>query len=140
MNTSQDLVLSFELAHPPAQVWRALTEPALLERWLMKTDFVLETGHVFQFRRPATDKWDGVVDCEVLKIEELRFISYTWRALGVDTVVSFTLAETATGTRLTLEQRGFKSDQKQAFFGARGGWAQMVGQALAGLLNEIGGR
>lgn len=32
--------------HPPAKVWRVLTEPELIGRWLMPGDFRLEVGHV----------------------------------------------------------------------------------------------
>jgi len=39
-------------------------------------------------------------------------------------VVTFTLTPTATGTRLRMEQTGFRLDQKQAFGGAHAGWKQ----------------
>lgn len=136
MTEMSTLILSFDLPHSPATVWRALTEPDLLARWLMKTDLLAQVGHVFQFQRPAMEHWDGIVNCEVLKVDEGRFISYTWRALGVDTVVSFTLDETVTGTRLKLEQSGFKTGQKQAFGGARGGWNHMAGHMLPLVLAE----
>lgn len=137
MNPKSHLSLTFELAHPPQKVWRALTEPELLARWLMKTDLKPQVGRVFQFRRDPLPHWDGVIDCEILEIEEPRFISYTWRALGLDTVVSFTLEETEAGTRLTLEQSGFERDQGQAFGGARAGWKQMAGEALPQVLVDI---
>jgi uncharacterized protein YndB with AHSA1/START domain len=45
------------LAHPPEKVWRALTEPDLIARWLMPCDFRLEVGHCYTMRAtpiPAT--------------------------------------------------------------------------------------
>jgi len=134
----RDLVLTFELEHPPEKVWRALTEPALLARWLMKTDLVPTVGHRFQFRRDPLPHWDGLVDCQVLESEQPRLLSYTWRALGVDTVVRFTLEQTSTGTRLKLEQTGFREDQKQASGGARAGWTYMAGEALPAVLADLG--
>ncbi|MFU8853255.1 SRPBCC family protein [Micromonospora sp. SL1-18] len=37
------------LAHPPAKVWRALTDSDLLARWLMPNDFGPVPGHRFTF-------------------------------------------------------------------------------------------
>ena len=56
----------------------------------------------------------------------------------LDTVVTFTLTPTASGTRLSLVQSGFKPDQKQNFGGARYGWKMMGGKLvdlLAGTMN-----
>ena len=133
-----EVVLTFELPHAPKKVWRALTEPDLLARWLMKTDLQPTVGHEFRFTREPLPHWDGVVNCQILEVDEPRFISYTWRALGVDTVVSFTLEATSTGTRLRLGQTGFEASHKQAIGGARSGWKHMAGEALFKVLAELG--
>ncbi len=137
MNEKSSVVLTFDLAHAPDKVWRALTEPDLLARWLMETDLEPVVGRRFKFRREPIPHWDGVVNCEILAAEKPRFISYTWRALGVDTVVSFTLEATATGTRLKLEQTGFDTTNKAAIGGARAGWKHMAGVALPSVLAEL---
>lgn len=137
MDERKTLVLTFELPHAPRKIWRALTEPELLARWLMKTDLHPAIGRVFQFRREPTPGWDGVVDCEILAVEECRFISYAWRSLGIDTVVSWTLEPTPAGTLLTLEQSGFKASERQAFGGARMGWSYMAGEQLPSVLVEL---
>jgi uncharacterized protein YndB with AHSA1/START domain len=50
------------LAHPPARVWRALTDPDLLARWLMPNDFRPEVGHTFTFRTdPRPGGWRSTV-------------------------------------------------------------------------------
>jgi len=49
---------------------------------------------------------------------------------------TFTLTPTASGTRLSLVQSGFKPDQKQNFGGARYGW-KMMGGKLVDLLARI---
>jgi uncharacterized protein YndB with AHSA1/START domain len=73
----------------------------------------------------------------MLEIEANRKLSYTW-VVGdfIETVVTFTLAPTASGTRLSLVQSGFKPDQKQALGGARYGW-KMMGEKLVDLLARL---
>jgi uncharacterized protein YndB with AHSA1/START domain len=120
-----------EFAHPPEKIWRALTQPQLIEAWLMKNDFVPALQHRFSLR----GDW-GSVDCQVLEIEAQRSLSYTWAALGLDSVVTWTLTPTGAGTRLRMEQSGFRPDQDQAFHGAQYGWNKFFGgleQVLAGL-------
>ena len=131
------LSLEFELSHPPRKVWRALTEPALLAEWLLPVvGLALERGAEFSFRAPPQPGWDGVVGCRFVEIEAERKLAYTWRSGDVDTVVTFTLTPTASGTRLSLEQSGFAPTQKREFGGARHGWTMMGGR-LADLLARI---
>jgi uncharacterized protein YndB with AHSA1/START domain len=111
------VVVERELPHPPERIWRALTQPHLMEEWLMKTDFKPEVGHGFSLRAD----W-GAVDCRVLAIEPNRSLSYTWEALGLESVVTWTLTPTGAGTLLRMEQAGFRPDQPQAFQGAKFGW------------------
>jgi uncharacterized protein YndB with AHSA1/START domain len=65
-----------------------------------------------------------VIDCQVLAIEPHKTLSYTWAAMGLESVVTWTLTPTRTGTLLRMEQSGFQPDQKQAYHGARHGWQQ----------------
>ena len=115
-----------DFAHAPQKLWRALTQPHLISEWLMDNDFAPEVGHRFKLR----GEWGGVLDCEVLLIEPETSLSYTWDfnsddpAYALKSVVTFTLTPTAGGARLRMEQSGFRPDQKQAFGGARIGWAQ----------------
>jgi len=76
------------------------------------------------------------VNCRFLEIEAPRRLSYRWVVGGMDTVVTFTLAPTASGTRLSLVQSGFKPDQKKNFGGARYGW-KLMGGKLVDLLERI---
>jgi uncharacterized protein YndB with AHSA1/START domain len=120
------VVVERDIAHPPEKLWRALTQPHLMEEWLMKNDFKPEVGHHFNLR----GDWGGVLDCEVLVVEPQRELAYTWNfrhddaAFNLESVVTFTLTPTATGTRLRMEQTGFRPDQRQAFGGAHAGWKQ----------------
>jgi uncharacterized protein YndB with AHSA1/START domain len=128
--------IELELPHSPQKVWRALTDPALLARWLLPAAGLrLEPGAAFTFKAPSFADWDGTVDCRLVEIDAHRKLSYTWAVgdMEIDTVVTFTLTPTGSGTRLGLVQSGFKPSQKQAFGGARYGWNTM-GQALVELL------
>ncbi|WNG60073.1 SRPBCC domain-containing protein [Archangium gephyra] len=137
---SQTAAISFEfdLNHPPEKVWRALTIPELLNEWLLPiVELKLEPGSAFTFKTQPQPGWDGTVNCRFLEIEKHKKLSYAW-IVGdfIDTVVTFTLTPTASGTRLFLEQSGFRPDQKQNFGGARYGW-KMMGGKLVDLLGRI---
>lgn len=137
---SQTDAISFEieLDHPPAKVWRALTDPALLAEWLLPVfELELEPGAAFRFKTQPYPGWDGTVNCRILEIDAPRTLSYTW-VVGdmLNTVVTFTLASTGSGTRLSLVQSGFKPDQKQNFGGARYGW-KLMGGKLIDLLTRV---
>ena len=125
------IILERELPHPPEKVWRALTEPQLIEDWLMKNDFNPVVGHRFDLRAD----WGGI-DCKVLAVEPNKTLSYTWVSAGLESVVTWTLAATRTGTRLRLEQTGFRPDQRQAYLGAMAGWPRFL-TAMEDLLARL---
>jgi uncharacterized protein YndB with AHSA1/START domain len=115
------VVIERNIAFPPEKIWRALTQPHLIEEWLMKNDFKPAKDHRFNLR----GDW-GAVDCKVLAIEPNKVLSYTWDAMGLASVVTWTLTPTDTGTHLRMEQSGFRPDQKQAYQGAKFGWQQFL--------------
>jgi uncharacterized protein YndB with AHSA1/START domain len=134
---TESISFEFDLQHPPEKVWRALTDPALLAEWLLPViDLKLEPGATFTFKTQPYPGWDGIVNCQILEIEAQRKISYTWSVPFLDTVVTFTLTPTTSGTRLSLVQSGFKPDQKRESGGARYGW-KMMGGKLVDLLARI---
>ena len=111
------VVVEREIAFPPEKIWRALTQPHLIEEWLMKNDFQPVVGHGFNLR----GDW-GAVDCKVMAVEPNKTLSYTWAAMGLERVVIWTLNPSSTGTHLRMEQSGFLPDQQQAYQGAKYGW------------------
>jgi uncharacterized protein YndB with AHSA1/START domain len=119
---TRSVVVEREIPYPPEKLWRALTQPHLIEEWLMKNDFKPVMGHGFSFRAD----W-GAVDCRVMAVEPNKTLSYTWDALGLESVVTWTLTPTSAGTHLRMEQSGFRSDQQQAFMGANYGWQKFFG-------------
>ena len=113
------VIVEREILFQPVKTWRALTQPRLIEEWLMKNDFKPVVGHRFDFRAD----W-GSVECRVLAVEPNKTLSYTWGAYGLASVVTWTLTPTSTGTHLRMEQSGFRPDQQQAYQGAKHGWPQ----------------
>ena len=124
MTEPRSIVVEREIPHPPEKIWRALTQPHLLAEWLMKTEFRPAVGHRFVLRAD----W-GSVDGEVLEVEPHRTLSYSWNsdsenANGLRSTITWELTPTGAGTRLRMEQSGFRPDQRRAFGGASAGWPQ----------------
>jgi len=130
-DTTRSVVIEREMPHPPEKIWRALTQGSLIGEWLMKNDFQPVVGHRFNFRAD----W-GVIDCQVLAVEPNKMLSYTWAAYGLESVVTWTLSPTSTGTHLHMEHSGFRPDQRQAYHGAKSGWQQFFA-ALEQVLARI---
>ena len=128
----RSLVMERVFPHPPEKVWRAVSDPALLEAWLLKSDFQPVVGHKFTFRGEPTPHWDGIIPAEVLAIEPPTRLAYRW----YDWVVTLTLTPTAGGTSLRMEQAEFGPDQGPAFEGARYGWTGFLGK-LDALLSRV---
>lgn len=120
----ESIVVDCDLDAPPAQVWRALTEPDLVAQWLLPLDgpgdLNPEVGERFGFR-PEPANGNGPIDCEVLAAEPPRLLSYSWRetaaerdAAGraLDSVVTFTLAEIeGGGTHLRIVHSGLPASR-----------------------------
>jgi uncharacterized protein YndB with AHSA1/START domain len=133
------------LPHPPAAVWRALTEPDLIARWLMPNDFRLEVGHTFVFHGTPVPQagFGGTGHSEVLAFEPERMLKISWCAAptdlsGLDSTVTFTLHPEGAGTRLFLEHDGFDPGDSYQVYARRfmgGGWPG-VARAIAAAIEE----
>ncbi|NRQ39136.1 SRPBCC domain-containing protein [Nonomuraea sp. NN258] len=116
--TSEDLRairLDQFIGHAPAKIWRALTDPELLARWLMPNDFKLEVGHRFTFTTEPKKQvgFDGVVYCEVLEFEPERLLKISWSdRKNADWTVAWRLEPEGKGTRLFLDHEGFDPDDE----------------------------
>jgi uncharacterized protein YndB with AHSA1/START domain len=130
------------LLHPPEKIWRALTDPALIERWLMRNDFAPVVGHRFNFRAKPVMGWNGVTDCEVLEVTPPSRLVYRWNAsgeqaaMGLKTTVTWTLVPVEGGTRVRMEHAGFRPEDENGYRGMGGGWPGIVDRlgVLAGEL------
>jgi uncharacterized protein YndB with AHSA1/START domain len=136
---TRTLVIERQLPQSPTIIWQALTDSALIERWLMKNDFAPVVGRTFTFRAAPQPYWNGITDGEVLAVEPERHLSYRWNAsgeeaaTGVKTIVDWTLTPASGGTRLRLEQSGFRPGQEANYQGAMYGWTNFLG-ALEGVV------
>ncbi|MFD9540768.1 SRPBCC domain-containing protein [Streptomyces sp. NPDC060022] len=136
------------LAHPPAKVWRALTEPELIAEWMMPGDFRLEVGHRYTMTavpRPNTN-FSGTIQAEVLAYDVERMLSVRWqdavesRGNAADWTITWTLEPEGRGTRLFLVHAGFDPDdpaQQMAHRIMGGGWRSYVRTALENVLTDL---
>lgn len=101
--------------YPPERVWQVITNRHALAAWLMENDFEPRVGHKFRFQTEPYKGINNTIYCEVIKLDEPRSLSYTWRGsfMCQPTVVTWTLLPVEGGTKLQLEHTGFESKVSQ---------------------------
>ena len=126
-----------ELAHPPGQVWAALTTAEGLGAW-----FGNEAAIDLRPGGAAWMRWtDGfTADMRVERVEEPVICGFTWRIYGLPeddlrrTYVEFTLEPAGAGTRLTVVETGFaqlpEDAYRKAYDGNTEGWAKELGELV----------
>jgi uncharacterized protein YndB with AHSA1/START domain len=124
---------------PVERAWQALTDPRLIERWLMRTDdFEAKVGTRFTLRDQPRADCRAQVECEVLELSPPHRMVWSWR--GADdpatTRLVIELEADEEGTRLTLRHTG-ESDER-TIRGTTGGWTRKLTE-LAELLTTTGG-
>jgi uncharacterized protein YndB with AHSA1/START domain len=136
-----DIRVVRDYPHPPAKVWRALTDPALLALWSMRPDgFSLEVGARFKFHGEPNKHWRGFVECEMLEVAPPSRLRYSWSGddKGERLTVTYSLEPHAGGTRLTLEHSGFKG--AGGFLLAKlvmtPGWKKMLDRDFRAVLDQ----
>ena len=149
-----DIDVTMTYPYPADRVWAALTSSEALAAWFMPNDFRPAVGHRFTFRarpfrarpfraRPFRARpfralgFDGVVRCEVLELHPPTRMVWSWAGGNIDTTVTFTLEQTAEGTRLRMRQVGF--DGLGAQLTRRilsGGYLRILGQRLPAYLGQ----
>jgi uncharacterized protein YndB with AHSA1/START domain len=137
---TRSIVVEFDYPYPPEKVWRALTEPDLIAKWLMPNDFAPVPGHTFTMRTRPMGKFDGIAHCEVLEAVPNERLRYTWRGGSpeqtgygayLDTTVTFDLTPTDGGTHLRLEHAGFTPSASGAYEIMTQGWQAIPARILA---------
>ena len=134
-----DIVVEEVLSHAPEVIWKTLTSGELIGRWLMTpTGFEPAKGKHFTFQTTPAGEWDGVIHCEVLEAIPNERLVYAWKGghegnVGygsrLDTIVTWTLAPVAVGTRLRLVHSGFVAPRNDSAFNAMSeGWKKVVGK------------
>jgi uncharacterized protein YndB with AHSA1/START domain len=130
-----------ELAHPPVEVWAALTTAEGLGAWFGNEATIdLRPGGTARMR------WTGgpTVDMRVERVEEPTVFGFTWQIYGLPeddprrTYVEFTLEAAGAGTRLRVVESGFAQlpgdAYRKAYDGNTQGWAKELAE-LAGYLD-----
>jgi uncharacterized protein YndB with AHSA1/START domain len=138
---TRSIVVERLIPYPAEKIWRALTVPELLAEWLMQNDFTLQVGHRFTFRAKPVPGWSGVVNCEVVEMEEPRLLSYRWgdgteSDTGLRTLVTWTLTAVDGGTLVRMEHSGFRPVDDAGYRGMGAGWPgilQRLERAVAAL-------
>jgi len=137
MADSQEIVVDEVFPHAPELVWKTLTTPALIGRWLMTpTGFEPRKGNRFTFQTTPAGEWDGVIHCEVLQVTPNERLVHTWRGghdanagygSRLETVVTWTIARVEGGTRLRLVHSGFRTPRNDFAFTRMGeGWPKVL--------------
>jgi uncharacterized protein YndB with AHSA1/START domain len=125
-----DVSLDFHIPSPIEQVWKALTDSEILAKWIWDNDFVPVVEHNFQFTTEPNEWWDGIVNGEVLVVEEPHTLSYTWESSGEKTTITWKLKEESNRTTsLHFEQTGFSEQTKAipgTLEGAMSSWTEFV--------------
>jgi uncharacterized protein YndB with AHSA1/START domain len=110
-----DIRIACDYPHPPAKVWRAVTDPALIPLWTAtgaggRADGLRPVvGTKFQLIGKPTPGWNGIVDCEVLEVSDGSLLRYSWTDTSSGDVsdVLYRIEPHAGGTRFTYEHTGF---------------------------------
>jgi uncharacterized protein YndB with AHSA1/START domain len=132
MSTPGMIRLRQSIPRPPARVWAALTDAALLGKWWAKGDIRAVVGHRFTL---DMGQW-GMQKCVVLVVEPGKVLSYSFAAETLDTTITWRLQPEGAGTSLSLEHGGFDLDSlmgKSAFVGMRTGWPSVLARLAPAL-------
>ncbi|MDB5483484.1 MAG: ATPase [Caulobacteraceae bacterium] len=135
---TQDIVVDEVFPHAPEVVWKTLTTPELMGRWLgmAPTGFEPTEGKRFTYQTTPAGEWDGVIRCQVLEAVPNERLAYAWKGghagnVGygsrLDTVVTWTLSRVENGTRLRVVHSGFVLPKNDAAFrNMSEGWSKVV--------------
>jgi len=124
---SLTLTLDFQYKTTIGKLWAALTDSEKLAKWTMENNFKPIVGYRFQFRAQPNEYWDGIVEGEVLLVDEPNRLSYTWGTGEEKHTATWTLQSLEDGrVNLHLEQTGISNTQ--ALGGAKYGWTHWCGE------------
>jgi uncharacterized protein YndB with AHSA1/START domain len=112
-----DLTKSYFIGAPPEAVWRALTDPAVIEDWGGgPAEIRAEAGATFTF-------WGGDIFGTVMAAEPPHRLVQEWWGDDVEwdeaSVATFELSPEGEGTRLILAHTNVPDDEADEFYA---GW------------------
>ncbi|MGX5817719.1 SRPBCC family protein [Chitinophaga lutea] len=125
--------------HRPNVVWEYLTDPILLQEWLMPNDFQPRVGHEFKFKTLPKPRFgfDGNIYCQVLEVVPSERLTYSWKGgwggkITLDSKVTWTLTAKDDGTLLLLEHSGFQGMKNIfSFLVMNKGWVKIIKRLLS---------
>jgi len=134
---TKDIVIDEIFPHAAETIWTMLTSAELMTRWMMQPKgFEAVEGKEFTFQTNPAGAWDGAIRCKVLEVVPNRRLSYAWKGgddsnVGygslLDTIVTFSLTQTAAGTHVRLVHAGFETPRNDiAYKNMSEGWAKCV--------------
>ena len=134
---TQDIVVDEVFPHAPQTIWKALTTGELIARWLMPANgFEPVEGNRFTYKTTPAGAWDGTIHCEILEVVPNERFVYSWRGgheanVGygsrLETVVTWTLAEVESGTRVCVVHSGFILPRNDtAYRNMSDGWTKVI--------------
>jgi uncharacterized protein YndB with AHSA1/START domain len=133
-----DIVVDEIFPHTPETIWKTLTTPELMQRWLKlaPSGFQPVEGTHFTYQTTPAGVWDGRIHCEVLEVVPNQRLIYTWKSghetnvgygAPLETTVTWTLSRVDTGTRVRMVHSGFVLPRNHtAFKGMSEGWPKVV--------------
>ncbi len=104
----EPLVISRVLSAPVESVWRALSDPTTLKKWMpFFPDFKPEVGFEARFMLGASPDRQQEHICHVTEVEVEKKLTYSWRYEGIpgDAYVTYELTPDGEQTLLTLTYR-----------------------------------
>jgi uncharacterized protein YndB with AHSA1/START domain len=138
MADSHEIVVDEVFPHMPEVVWKTLTTPELMGRWLGMTPSGFEPteGKRFTYQTTPAGEWDGVIRCQVLEVTPNERLVYAWKSghdanagygSRLETIVTWSLAKVDGGTRLRLVHAGFRTPKNDsAFKNMSEGWPKVL--------------
>jgi uncharacterized protein YndB with AHSA1/START domain len=127
---------------PPERVFRAFTEPALLQRWFSPgADVAIEVlahdlrpGGKYRFRYRESDGTVSIVAGEFREITEPRRLVFTWTweapdpHAGIETLVTIAIVADGAGTEVVVTHARFPDEPSRARHEA--GWRTTLPRML----------
>lgn len=122
----EDIQSIIEIARPRDEVWRAVSEPSLVEQWMGCLRFLPAPGHIFYLqphraRREEGDTTDAIA-CRIEMVDRPRRISFSWGFPDTpDTFVDIRLRNIPGGTHVRLVHTGWDQFDDRETEDVRGG-------------------
>lgn len=132
-------------AHPPEDVWAAISDPHALAEWLEPNNHQPVVGHKFQFVCDPGICGASHKECEVLEADPPRRLVWSWVDVPKDPnaprpapmKIAWTLVPQGEGTLLILEHSGAENISWLIRNMMRVGWGVMMKRLIPRILEQV---